>query len=92
MKVFFTIFLFVFLISECYSNKILVVLDDFSTKNTHSQFFKNLEEKGYTLDFQLSQAQNKLLSFGDYNYENVLLMAPKSSSLKKKLNFFRIWR
>ncbi|KAM9979739.1 hypothetical protein ACTFIZ_006008 [Dictyostelium cf. discoideum] len=59
----------------------LVVLDDLSIKKTHSTFFKNLENKGYKLQFEQSNTKVVLEKYGDFNFDNLILFSPTSESL-----------
>jgi len=56
----------------------LVIVDSLQTKETHSQFFQLLEKRGYKLKFQLPKDSVPLTNYGDYLYDNVLLMAPQA--------------
>ncbi|XP_014210486.1 dolichyl-diphosphooligosaccharide--protein glycosyltransferase 48 kDa subunit [Copidosoma floridanum] len=55
----------------------LVLLDNYVIKETHSIFFKNLEDSGYTLTFKLADDSNLLLSkYGDFLYKHLIIFAP----------------
>uniref|UniRef100_A0A8D8URK8 Dolichyl-diphosphooligosaccharide--protein glycosyltransferase 48 kDa subunit n=1 Tax=Cacopsylla melanoneura TaxID=428564 RepID=A0A8D8URK8_9HEMI len=55
----------------------LVLLENLAIKETHSQFFKSLKERGYTLTFKPADDASLILSkYGEYLYENVIIFAP----------------
>ncbi|XP_003701131.2 dolichyl-diphosphooligosaccharide--protein glycosyltransferase non-catalytic subunit Ost48 [Megachile rotundata] len=55
----------------------LVLLDNLAIKETHSIFFKSLQDSGYTLTFKLADDANLLLSkYGEYLYKHLIIFAP----------------
>ncbi|KAL4481436.1 hypothetical protein ABPG74_007525 [Tetrahymena malaccensis] len=57
-------------------NKVIVVVDSSSYQHTHSTFFNDLRSKGYDLDFRaLNSATIKLLTYGEYNYDQMIVIA-----------------
>ncbi|VVC96630.1 unnamed protein product [Leptidea sinapis] len=55
----------------------LVLVDNLNIKETHSQFFKSLQERGYTLTFKLADDSNLVLSkYGEYLYKNLIVFSP----------------
>ncbi|CAH0702043.1 unnamed protein product [Spodoptera exigua] len=55
----------------------LVLVDNLNIRETHSQFFKSLQERGYTLTYKLADDPNLLLSkYGEYLYKNLIVFAP----------------
>eukprot|EP01132_Coremiostelium_polycephalum_P004107 gene4107-5138_t len=62
--------------AEIGGKRTLVLLDDLSIKQTHSIFFKSLEEKGYKLDFQRGDSKVSLQSYGDFKYDNLVIFSP----------------
>lgn len=55
----------------------LVLVDNLNIRETHSQFFKSLQERGYTLTFKLADDANLVLSkYGEYLYKNLIVFAP----------------
>lgn len=55
----------------------LVLLDDMQIKNTHSTFFRALEEKGHNLSFfEATNPDLQLSKYGEYLYDNVVIFAP----------------
>ncbi|XP_031830572.1 dolichyl-diphosphooligosaccharide--protein glycosyltransferase non-catalytic subunit Ost48 [Nomia melanderi] len=55
----------------------LVLLDNLAIKETHSIFFKTLQDSGYTLTFKLADDANLQLSkYREYLYEHLIIFAP----------------
>ncbi|XP_055633214.1 dolichyl-diphosphooligosaccharide--protein glycosyltransferase 48 kDa subunit [Toxorhynchites rutilus septentrionalis] len=55
----------------------LVLLDNLAIRETHSIFFKNLQEQGYKLTFKLADDANLVLSkYGEFLYKHLILFAP----------------
>ncbi|XP_013139241.1 PREDICTED: dolichyl-diphosphooligosaccharide--protein glycosyltransferase 48 kDa subunit [Papilio polytes] len=55
----------------------LVLVDNLNIRETHSQFFKSLQDRGYTLTFKLADDGNLLLSkYGEYLYKNLIIFSP----------------
>ncbi|XP_063619985.1 dolichyl-diphosphooligosaccharide--protein glycosyltransferase 48 kDa subunit [Cydia splendana] len=55
----------------------LVLVDNLNVRETHSQFFKSLQDRGYTLTFKLADDSNLVLSkYGEYLYKNLIVFAP----------------
>ncbi|CAL7942522.1 unnamed protein product [Xylocopa violacea] len=55
----------------------LVLLDNLAIKETHSIFFKTLQDSGYTLTFKLADDANLQLSkYGEYMYQHLIIFAP----------------
>jgi oligosaccharyltransferase complex subunit beta len=55
----------------------LVLLDNLAIKETHSIFFKSLQDRGFKLTFKLADDANLLLSkYGEYLYQNLIIFAP----------------
>ena len=58
-------------------SRTLVLLDDWSIRDTHSIFFRDLKERGYELAFKLaSDPALKLSKYGEFVYDNLLIFAP----------------
>jgi len=58
-------------------NRVLVLLDDLSLRQSHSIFFKNLQDRGYDLTFK--SAEDPILSlteYGEYQYDHLIIFAP----------------
>lgn len=62
----------------------LVLLDNMATKNTHSIFFSSLESRGHQLHFHHAESTSfSLRDFGEYQYDNIIMMAPSAKDLAK---------
>ncbi|XP_072047820.1 dolichyl-diphosphooligosaccharide--protein glycosyltransferase 48 kDa subunit-like [Amphiura filiformis] len=57
--------------------KTLVLLDSQAMKETHSIFFKSLQDRGFDLVFKSADDPSlKLTSYGEYLYEHLILFCP----------------
>ncbi|KAL4714110.1 hypothetical protein ACJJTC_008464 [Scirpophaga incertulas] len=55
----------------------LVLIDNFNVRETHSQFFKTLQDRGYSLTYKLADDAALVLSkYGQYLYKNLIIFAP----------------
>ncbi|KAJ8722967.1 hypothetical protein PYW07_004147 [Mythimna separata] len=55
----------------------LVLVDNLNIRETHSQFFKSLQDRGYSLTYKLADDPNLVLSkYGEYLYKNLIVFAP----------------
>ncbi|XP_047001722.1 dolichyl-diphosphooligosaccharide--protein glycosyltransferase 48 kDa subunit [Schistocerca americana] len=55
----------------------LVLLDNLAIKETHSMFFKSLQERGYTLTFKSADDAGLVLSkYGEFLYKHLIIFAP----------------
>ncbi|CAO1379478.1 unnamed protein product [Diamesa hyperborea] len=55
----------------------LVLLDNLAVRETHSIFFKNLQDREFKLTFKLADDSNLLLSkYGEYLYQNLIIFSP----------------
>lgn len=67
--------------------KILVLLDDFLIKSSHSIFFNSLQSRGYELDFKLADnPQITLQRYGQYLYDGLILFSPSTKQFGGNLN------
>ena len=56
--------------------KTLVLLDDWHTIDTHSLFFNQIKDMGYTLEYKMIDDNDiKLTYFGEYLFTNIIYMA-----------------
>lgn len=63
--------------SEPAEGDTLVLLDNLAIRETHSIFFKSLQERGYKLTFKLADDASLVLSkYGEYLYKNLIIFAP----------------
>ncbi|CAN1344167.1 Dolichyl-diphosphooligosaccharide--protein glycosyltransferase 48 kDa subunit [Linum perenne] len=57
--------------------RILVLLDDFSLKSSHSIYFTSLKSRGFDLEFKLADDPKLALQrYGQYLYDGLILFAP----------------
>ncbi|KAJ3643940.1 hypothetical protein Zmor_026620 [Zophobas morio] len=84
--------LFLFLICTLFSlvrsqGNTLVLLDNQVIRETHSIFFKSLQERGYNLSFKIADDSSLVLSkYGEYLYENLIIFAPAVEEFGGTLN------
>ncbi|KAL1494733.1 hypothetical protein ABEB36_010281 [Hypothenemus hampei] len=65
----------------------LVLLDNQVIKETHSLFFKSLQDRGYSLVFKIADdASLNLSKYGEYLYENLIIFAPSVVEFGGNLN------
>ncbi|CAH1170420.1 unnamed protein product [Phaedon cochleariae] len=65
----------------------LVLLDNQVIKETHSIFFKSLQERGYSLTFKIADDSSLVLSrYGEYLYKNLIIFAPTVEEFGGSLN------
>lgn len=65
----------------------LVLLDNQVIKETHSIFFRSLQERGYTLTFKIADDSSLVLSrYGEYLYKNLIVFAPTVEEFGGSLN------
>lgn len=67
--------------------RVLVLVDNFSTKETHSLFFKNLVKDGFTLTFKVADDPNiQLKKYGAYLFDHLILFSPSVEEFGGSLN------
>ncbi|KAH1009536.1 dolichyl-diphosphooligosaccharide--protein glycosyltransferase 48 kDa subunit [Dendroctonus ponderosae] len=65
----------------------LVLLENQVIKETHSIFFKSLQDRGYSLTFKIADDSSLVLSkYGEYLYENLIIFAPSVIEFGGSLN------
>jgi oligosaccharyltransferase complex subunit beta len=58
-------------------NRVLVLLDNLSLQQTHSSFFKDLQDRGYVVSFfQAEDSSITLTEYGEYLYDHLIIFAP----------------
>lgn len=62
------------------NKRVLVLLGTAKTKDTHSQFFKTLQDNGFSLDIKTTKDDVKLREYDTWNYDSLILFAPKATS------------
>jgi oligosaccharyltransferase complex subunit beta len=59
------------------ADRILVLVDNLNTRETHSIFFKSLTERGHKLTFKSADdASLSLIKYGEFLYEHLVLFCP----------------
>lgn len=67
--------------------RILILLDDFAIKSSHSIFFNSLQSRGYHLDFKLADDSSIALQrYGQYLYDGLIIFAPTIDRLGGSIN------
>ncbi|XP_043268270.1 dolichyl-diphosphooligosaccharide--protein glycosyltransferase 48 kDa subunit [Venturia canescens] len=65
----------------------LVLLDNLAIKETHSIFFKSLQDRNYFLTFKLADDANLVLSkYGEFLYKHLIIFAPGVEEFGGALN------
>ena len=58
-------------------NRILVLVDNLITKETHSLYFKGLIAEGFVLTFKVADdASITIKKYGSYLYDNLIVFSP----------------
>lgn len=66
-------------ITSVWSTKTLVLLEHFSLRETHHEFFQTLEKQGLHLTFKLADDPDlTLLNYGEYLFRNLIIFAPST--------------
>ncbi|KAM6591600.1 hypothetical protein CsatA_014205 [Cannabis sativa] len=69
------------------ARRLLVLLDDFSLRSTHSIFFNSLKSRGFELEFKLADDPKLALQrYGQYLYDGLVLFSPSTESFGGGLN------
>lgn len=69
------------------NRKILILLDDFLIKSSHSIFFNSLQSRGYNLEFKLADNPKITLQrYGQYLYDALILFSPLTKQFGGNLN------
>lgn len=59
------------------ADRVLVLIDNSSIRNTHSIFLKSLEERGHQLTVSMADDTNlSLIKYGESNYQHLIIFAP----------------
>ncbi|XP_057658135.1 dolichyl-diphosphooligosaccharide--protein glycosyltransferase 48 kDa subunit [Diorhabda carinulata] len=80
--------LFIFAFVACNAQApTLVLLDNQVIKETHSTFFRSLQDRGYILTFKIADDSSLVLSkYGEYLYKNLIIFAPSVEEFGGNLN------
>lgn len=58
-------------------DKILVLIDNPTIKESHSTYFKSLESRGHVLNIQMADdASLSLIKYGEFLYQHLIILAP----------------
>lgn len=94
MKIASILLLFILLSSSLAKERILVILDSWATKDTHTLMWSHLWSH-FDLSFTMADKSDKTLSnYDEANFEHLMILAPGQSVVarefeeKKLLNFF----
>ncbi|KAK9691126.1 hypothetical protein RND81_09G177500 [Saponaria officinalis] len=89
----FTIFLLITTQSLSFSpenpsdRRILVLVDDFAVKSSHSIYFNSLSSRGYSLDFKLADDPKLALQrYGDFLYDGLIIFSPSVDRFGGSIN------
>jgi hypothetical protein len=57
--------------------RVLVLLDNFGVRESHSTYFKLLKDSGFQLTFKTADDSSLALSkYGEYLYDNLIIFSP----------------
>ena len=55
-----------------------MLLDNWSTKETHSLFFKGLNDQGFQMTFKTADDTSiSIKKYGEYTYDHLVLFCPR---------------
>lgn len=61
--------------------RVLVLVDDFAIRSSHSLFFNSLSSRGFNLEFRLADDPKLALQrYGQYLYDGLILFSPSAQS------------
>lgn len=65
------------IIADGQGKRLLVLLDNYSIRETHSTFFKSLRDRGFQLTYKAADDSDLALSkYNEYLYDHVILFCP----------------
>ncbi|KAK9882654.1 hypothetical protein WA026_022520 [Henosepilachna vigintioctopunctata] len=77
----------IFVTQTIAQGRTLILLDNQVIRETHSIFFKSLQERGYNLTFKVADDSTLLLSkYGESLYDNLIIFAPSVEEFGGSLN------
>ena len=77
MKVLLLVLTFVSVASASGSNKVLVLLDNLNIKESHSIFFKNLQDLGLDVTYRVADDPSIILKkYGSFLYDHLIIFSP----------------
>ncbi|KAH9412843.1 hypothetical protein DERP_009825 [Dermatophagoides pteronyssinus] len=84
---FISFLLICFIRSSLANDSVLVLLDHLSIKETHSIFFKSLQDRGFELTFRLADdATLSLNKYGTPLYQHLILFSPSAEEFGGNIN------
>ncbi|XP_003739484.1 dolichyl-diphosphooligosaccharide--protein glycosyltransferase 48 kDa subunit [Galendromus occidentalis] len=87
MKLLLAISLSLFALASAVPGETLVLVDSLSFRDTHSQFFNFLEERGYKLTFkQADDSTLTLKKYGEFLYKHLILFTPTTEEFGGTIN------
>ncbi|XP_022744946.1 dolichyl-diphosphooligosaccharide--protein glycosyltransferase 48 kDa subunit-like isoform X1 [Durio zibethinus] len=71
--------------------RVLVLLDDFAIKSSHSLYFNSLKSRGFDLDFKLADDPKIALQrYGQYLYDALILFCPSTERFRGSIDLAAI--
>lgn len=65
------------LIPDGQGKRLLALLDNYGIRDTHSNFFKSLRDRGFQITFKAADDADLALSkYSEYIYDHVIIFAP----------------
>jgi hypothetical protein len=65
------------IIADGQGKRVLVLLDSYGVRETHSTFFKSLRDRGFQLTYKPADDSDLTLSkYGEYLFDHLVLFAP----------------
>ncbi len=59
------------------NKRVLVLLDNFGVRETHSNYFKSLRDDGFQLNFKTADDSSLTLTkYGEYLYDHLIIFSP----------------
>merc|ERR1712137_512367 len=80
------ILFFVINLAGAASRNTLVIVDDMSMIDSHSQFFALLSDRGHQLDFKLPNDDINFIDMENFQYDSLILFAPSSVDWSAQLD------
>ncbi|KAG1714253.1 Dolichyl-diphosphooligosaccharide--protein glycosyltransferase subunit [Nymphon striatum] len=80
-------FLLISVVANSFASKSLVLLDTLATRETHSIFFKSLQDRGYKLTFKTADDPSlNLIKYGELAFNNLILFSPSVEEFGGSVN------
>ncbi|CAF3180588.1 unnamed protein product [Rotaria socialis] len=69
------------------SKRLLVLLDNLGLRESHSFYFKQLKDRGYSITFKTSDDSSlQIVKYGEYLYDHVIVFAPSTKEFGGRLD------